>query len=302
MAGRCFTRKQSTRSKELKRILFLETTEFTGATRVTRTLAKKCNSRFDVSSAIITNLTEPKDEIRKVIEKVKPQIVFCSFSAMNPDVIEVGKEKQLSVIVRNDYNLRDLTIENKKRIKETYSKADFIIVQTPEMKKELLREDALQDCRIKVVENPLDEEDILQKAAEQNPFMGNGCYHFLWVGRKDPIKDLPTLERAFELVHERFPKTDLALVMEDPNPYRWIKYADCLVISSISEASPNVLREALFLGTDVVSTDCSPTVKRLLSHDRIAEVGNAAALARVMILRIVNRDINNSKINKNARN
>ena len=69
---------------------------------------------------------------------------------------------------------------------------------------------------------------------------------------------------------------------DDANPFRWMKNADCLVISSISEASPNVLKEALFLGTKVASTDCSPIVKRLLTSDRIANVSDADDLAEKM--------------------
>lgn len=267
----------------MKRILFFETTTFTGATRVTRTIAKKISGLFDVRTAVICEIKNPKEEIEEAIEREQPDILFSSFSAVNPDVILAGKEKNLIVVVRSDYNFKDLSAEAQERILATYPKADWIIAQTPEMKEDLLGKDALQKCRIKVIENPLDEEEILLKASEPNPFRDNGCFHFLWVGRKDPIKDLPTLHKAFELVHEHCPNTDLTLVSNDNNPYRWIKNADCLVISSISEASPNVLREALFLKTAVVSTDCSPSVRRLLPPERIAKVSNVESLSRVML-------------------
>ncbi len=264
-------------------LLFLTTPPFTGATRVTRTIAKKLSARYKVSFATIENLRDPQREIHLAIDCVQPAVLFCSFTSINPDVIVAGKERDLRVIVRNDYNLRDLSIETKQRILETYPQADWIIAQTEEMRQELLANEALRDCRIKVIENPLDEEDILQKAASPNPFEDNGNFHFLWVGREDPIKDLPTLRRAFEFVHEQYPNTDLTLVSNDPNPFRWMKYADCLVISSISEASPNVLREALFLGTKVLSTDCSPIVKKLLPKNHIARIGDSKALAEVML-------------------
>lgn len=41
-----------------------------------------------------------------------------------------------------------------------------------------------------------------------------------------------------------------------PNPYPWIAAADLLVLCSDHEGMPNVLVEALLLGTPVVSTDC----------------------------------------------
>lgn len=280
----------------MKRILFFETSIFTGATRVSRTIAKKIHGRFETSFTVIENLNRPKTEIFEAIQREKPDILFSSFTTINPDIIEVGKEEGLVVIVRSDYNLKDISQEERVRVLETYPKADGIIAQTPEMKQELLSYQVLRDCRIKVIENPLDKEDILQKAMEPNPFPDNGNFHFLWVGRRDPIKDLPTLEKAFEIVHKNYPKTDLALVSDDPNPYRWMKNADCLVISSISEASPNVLREAMFLGTKVVSTDCSPTVRRLLSSDMITSVGDEKALAYKMVLQIRSKENNVNKL------
>lgn len=266
----------------MKCILFFETTTFTGATRVTRTIAKMISGRFDVRIAVISEIKNPKEEIEEAIEREKPDILFSSFSAINPDVILAGKERNLIVVVRSDYNFKDLSAEAQERILATYPKADWIIAQTPEMKEDLLSKHALSGCRIKVIENPLDEEDILLKASEPNPFQDNGCFHFLWVGRKDPIKDLPTLYKAFDLVHEHYSNTDLTLVFDDENPYRWIKNADCLVISSVSEASPNVLREALFLGTNIISTDCSPSVRKYLPPVRIVRVGNAEELAQSM--------------------
>ena len=268
----------------MKKILFFETPVFTGATRVTRTIAKTLQSRYEVAFAIVDpNSDDLKGEIEEKIRKNHPQILFSSFVSINPEVVEIGKELGLYVVIRQDYNLRDLTIKTKQRIKETYPRADFIVTQTLEMKLELLEINELRDCRIKIIENPLDKEDILQKAAESNPFEANGYFHFLWVGRKDPIKGLPLLEEAFGTVNKQYPNTDLTLVSNDPNPYHWIKHADCVVISSFSEASPNVLKEAMFLGTQVVSTDCSPTVRLSLPEHRIARVGDSKDLAEKMI-------------------
>lgn len=266
----------------MKRILFFETTEFTGATRVTRTITKKVSRHFETRTAVIDDKIDVEESINEAIAKEQPDILFSSFASINPEVISVGKEYGLIVVVRQDYKLSDLTDTTKKRIFRTYTNADWVIAQTHEMKQELQSYDELKDCRIKVIENLLDEEDILEKAKAPNPFPDNGNFHFLWVGRRDPIKDIPTLQKAFKIVHKHYLKTDLTLISDDSNPYRWMKHADCIVISSISEASPNVLREALFLGTKVVSTDCSPIVKRLLTSDRIANVSDTNDLADKM--------------------
>lgn len=267
----------------MRRVLFFETPIFTGATRVSRNIQKIICNHYEIATVVVNDIANPGAEIQRAIRKEKPEILFCSFSVINPSVIINGKENGLVVIVRQDYNLRDLSEEQRLRLVKTYPYADWIIVQTPEMKLELKEYDDLKCCRIKVVENSLDECDILEKASCPNPFPDNGNFHFLWIGRQsDPLKDLPTLHSAFEIVHNQYPQTDITYISDEPNPYKWMKYADCLVISSASEASPNVLREAVFLGTKVISTDCSPIVRRILPSENIANVSDAIDLSDKM--------------------
>ena len=272
----------------MKKILFFETTEFTGATRVTRTLAKAAKQKYEVAFAKVGD--NVKEDVESAIEAENPDILFSSFIKINPEVIEVGKTKGLTIVIRTYYKLSDLSEEHKKRIEETYPIADCLIAQTEEMGDELKSIKGVKPERVIIIENPIDEENILQKAVMPNPYKENGCFHFLWVGREDPIKDIPTLKKAFELLHWQCPNTDLTLVTNDDNPYRWMKNADCLVISSKSEASPNVLREALFLGTPVISTDCSSTVRKLLPAKWIVPVGNYEEMAMAMQAMIIEKN------------
>lgn len=265
----------------MKKILFFETYDFTGATRVTRTLAKAAKKEYEVAFAQVGESV--KEEIESAIVKEQPDILFSSFIQINPEVIQSGKRHSLCVVIRNDYKLEDVTECVRLRAIQTYPMADEIIAQTEEMRQSLLAIPGVEPSKVRVMENPLDEEDIIGKANESNPFPDNRCFHFLWVGRKKTIKDLTTLQKAFEIVNKENPKTDLTLISDDPNPYKWMKHANCLVISSKSEASPNVLREALFLGTPVISTDCSPTVGKLLEIDRIVPVGDYVKMAEAMM-------------------
>lgn len=264
----------------MKKILFLENDVFTGATRVTRTLAKFAKQKYEVAFAKVGN--NIKEDIELSIQNEKPNIIFSSFVKINPEVIELGKAQGLIVVIRTDYVFTDISKERRKKIEETYPMADYLIAQTEEMGNELKSIKGVKSDRVLIIKNPIDKEEIQQKAMMPNPFKDNGCFQFLWVGREDPIKDLQTLQKAYGLVHKQYPNTDLTLVTNDENPYRWMRYTDCLVISSKSEASPNVLREALFLGTPVVSTDCSPSVRELLPESRIAQVGDPLDLAEKM--------------------
>ena len=275
--------------------MFFETPEFTGATRVTRTIAKTLQEKYEAVFAVVDpNTNDIRGNIKKQIENYNPKILFSSFVSINPEVIEIGKARGLIVVIRTDYKFNDIKEERRKRIEETYPNADYLIAQTEEMGKELREIKGITPEKVKLLENPIDKENILQQSAKPNPFNDNGKYHFLWVGRQDPIKDPSTLEAAFEIVNHQYPNTDLTLISGDPNPYRWMKHADCLVISSKSEASPNVLREALFLGTPVVSTDCSPSVRKLLPESRIAKIGDSHDLAEKMISVLLSKlSINN---------
>lgn len=265
----------------MKKILFFETKEFTGATRVTRTLAKAAAKDYKVAFAQMGNYV--KEEIESAILREKPDILFSSFVTINPDVIDLGKAKGLDVVIRTDYKLTDLSEKLNCRIKETYPKADLLIAQTAEMAKDLKYIKGVHPLRVKVMENPLDEEAILQGASEPNPFPQNGKFHFLWVGREDPIKGLDILNEAFAIANRQDHNIDLTLITNEPNPYKWIKNADCVVISSLSEASPNILREAIFLKTPVISTDCSPTVRELLPAEQISPIGDPETLAARML-------------------
>lgn len=69
------------------------------------------------------------------------------------------------------------------------------------------------------------------------------------------------------------------------NPYPWIAGADLLVLSSDHEGLPNVIIEALALGTPVVSTDCPAGPREILGEpfvDFLVPVGDATALANAM--------------------
>ncbi len=126
------------------------------------------------------------------------------------------------------------------------------------------------------------------------------------VARLHPQKDLPTLLRAWERVVVGVPDARLVVVGEgpdraalteqlrvsgldgsvdlvgfDPHAVDWIGAADVAVISSLWEAIPLVLAEAMQLGVPVVSTDVG--LARVLLDDgrcgAVVPVGDAAALA-----------------------
>ena len=235
-------------------------------------MAKELQGEYLVAFATVAPDENAPDKISEAIEANCPDIVFCSFIVLNPYVILEGKKRNLTVVIRNDYWLKDVAPSVKQRAKETYHLADQIIAQTEPLRKELLDEFALDPQKVIVRENPIDREGIEEGLRNaKSPYPDSGCKHFVWVGRFDPIKRLDLLLSAFSLLHQVDNNTELYLVGKaddeqkykqegvhlvgfQVNPYPWIKYADCLLLTSDSEACPNIVREALFLGTKVITT------------------------------------------------
>ncbi|MEF8823758.1 MAG: glycosyltransferase [Desulfohalobiaceae bacterium] len=71
----------------------------------------------------------------------------------------------------------------------------------------------------------------------------------------------------------------------DANPYAYLARADLFVLSSRFEGSPNVLKEALALGTPVVATDCRSGPREILKDGRygpLVPVDDPKSLAEAM--------------------
>ncbi len=132
---------------------------------------------------------------------------------------------------------------------------------------------------------------------------------FVAVGRMAPIKDFPTLLRAFRYVldrrlarlmilgdgPERVGLTALAaeLGLGDrvsmpgivPNPWPYIAHAATLAVSSVSEGFGNMVVEAMACGTPVVSTRCGAPADLLRGGElgTLVDVGDAQALGQAML-------------------
>jgi len=100
------------------------------------------------------------------------------------------------------------------------------------------------------------------------------------------------LQEKYQLLAKELKVTEsISLPGFMQNPYPYMHQASLFVLSSAWEGSPNVLSEALALGTPVVSTDCPSGPKEVLQNGRIGPlvpVGDMEKLANAIVKTLTN--------------
>lgn len=249
-----------------------------------------------------------------ILKEEKPDIVFSSLISINVKLLFLANlYRKTRFIVRNDNYLYTLTLFQKLTIWLSYYKAYAIIAQTDEMKNELLKKiPILLKKRVIVLQNPIDEQTIREKINNPSPYK-NKSLIFVASGRFAYEKGFDVLIDAFKIVADYRPDAELYIlgdkrgdyytVIEHKidslnlnfkvhciglqyNPYIYVKYADCFVLSSRNEGLPNVLIEALYLGTPVAATVCIPIINRIVENSvngYLARPEDPVSLASAML-------------------
>ena len=201
-------------------------------------------------------------------------------------------------------------------VKNTYRNADHIIAISNGVKKDLVNNFNLIDNKISVIYNPLDILMVNQMSREPiNEISINNLIDepiFISVGRLTQAKDYPTLIRAFALyrknnnqgillilgqgeqekelktiVNSLEIKNNVLFLGHIDNPYKFMRIASVLVLSSVWEGFGNVIVEAMALGVPVISTDCKYGPGEIITHRKnglLVEVGDDDKIAKYMEL------------------
>lgn len=197
-------------------------------------------------------------------------------------------------------------------IRLLYPRIRRIIAVSEGVAEDTARIAALPRERISVVRNPVITPDLDAQAALPcpHPWLADDQPPvILGAGRFERQKAFPDLVRAFarmpgrsdqrlmilgdgsarreleQLIGELGLDGAVALPGFQPNPYPFLARAALFVLSSAWEGSPNVLTEAMALGTPVVSTDCPSGPAEILAGGRygpLVPVGEPNALAAAM--------------------
>ena len=209
---------------------------------------------------------------------------------------------------------RVYTEEQLARARALYPQASAFAAVSQAVADEASERLGIDPARFHVIRNGLPIEKI-RRLSEAEPscewFTDGGPPVILTVGSDEPLKDRPTLVKAFGLVRRerearlvimgggsqdyrrglfsiaaRFgAEKDLAFLDFDENPYPAMRRAAALALSSWHEAFPTVLIEAMACGTPVVSTDCPFGPREILGGGEwgtLAPVSDPPGLARAI--------------------
>ena len=199
-------------------------------------------------------------------------------------------------------------------MKVAYPFADAIVANSEAVALDLAQLLHFRRGKLHTVYNPLNVSRIDKWSREQvdHPWCAaGGPKVILSVGSLTPLKDFPTLIRAFSIVRaardcrlvilgEGAERANLERVVRElglqrdvllagfvSNPFAWMRHADVFVSSSITEGCPNALMQALACGIPVISTDCAGGSSELLQDGkwgRLIAVGDYRAMATAIAM------------------
>jgi glycosyltransferase involved in cell wall biosynthesis len=155
----------------------------------------------------------------------------------------------------------------------------------------------------------------------------NGTRELVWVGRLAEVKNPGLMIAAFAQLPERALGYRLRLIGEGAlrpelerqaerlgvadrviftgflsDPYPAVATAHLLVISSVTEGLPTVAIEAMYLGINVVSTDCGSGIRDIVANGRLGSIvpnHDPAALAKSIAERL-DKPITATELRRNA--
>ena len=257
-------------------------------------------------------------KLKKIIKMEKPDIIFSSVFYLNNKLLLLKfLFPSIKFVVRCENYLYTFSKKQQVLLKWVYKKADKIVAQTEEMKEELIQETKIAANKIETIHNPIDidfiEESLLNA---NNPFPDNAKKHFLASGRFAYQKGFDLLVEAFDIARKKRNDIELFIIGVNDgnakeeydrvweivknrhldkfvhsigfqnNPYNYVKHADVFVLSSRWEGMPNVLLEALYLGTPVAAFKCIPIIERIVKNGidgNLADSNSPNSLAEAML-------------------
>lgn len=277
--------------------------------------------------------------VAKYLLRVQPQAVFAALHLANSAAVcgkmLSGAKTHVTISLHNNLSL-DYHEDELSRARSLYREADAVIAASKGVANEAARTVGLDRKHITTIFNPIPTMEIVTASAQsvEHPWFGEDQPPVvLTVGRAAPQKDHLTLVRAFALLRRSIAARlvilcdmdaldaqaniqetrNLAISLNiaehvthldfDENPFRYMKRAGVVAISSRWEGFCNVLPEAMACGTPVVSTDAPYGPAEILEGGKwgpLVPVGDTSALAKAIASILAGHHVSRKKLKKRA--
>jgi glycosyltransferase involved in cell wall biosynthesis len=235
----------------------------------------------------------------KLTWRLRPELIVCGMAHLNLLVLLLRPfmPSRTRIIVRQNANLSQILPQGsahswiRRLYQSLYPAATRIICQSPEMAEDLSSILSIEQRKLVVLHNPIDNESIkLAVDRADSSWKGPGP-HLLAIGRLADEKGIDILVRSVHALQSQFPSLDLIVLGEGPQaaklkalvrslslesrvsfpgyvlePAIFFRGAALFVHSSRREAMPNALLEAAAAGLPLVVTPASPALSNLLGN------------------------------------
>lgn len=196
----------------------------------------------------------------------------CSFSKKKPLVVSLMGEDAYGK-VEKDFKTRVINLVNRLIIKMFSRKWEAVIVKSQEMKK------FISHHNLHVIPNgvdfkkfyPMDRELALSRLR-----LDPEKEYILFGGNPDdPRKNYPLAKEVFDLVKKKIPRTSLIFLKGVPHQDipLYLNASSCLLLTSLREGSPNIVKEAVACNLPVVSVSVGDVPERLDGLEMCAVCG-----------------------------
>ena len=253
--------------------------------------------------------------LRRIIKKVSPTKIlsFLYYPNIVTYLSQIGLNTPLILSERSNHHLY-LTSSFKHKVwkwflRKAYRKAISIITVSNESKAAIISDFRVPGEKIHTIYNGLSFPLLDQMKDEPvTDFEFRKDIHYvIAMGSLTKAKNYPLLIKSFSILNSKYKNTRLIILgkggMENEinelvtklnlrevihltgyrnNPYNYLKYASCYVLSSSWEGFPNSLLEAMYINGHVVSTNCPTGPSEVIQNNVdgiLCEMNNPEELA-----------------------
>ena len=260
--------------------------------------------------------------LARLCKKIRPQAVLSTSAHLNTAVVAARPLLPMgtTLLAREGADLTSPQVACGRLrtfvYKQAYRRADLVICQSDYMMENLIRKFGLARNKVVRIYNPVDIDSIAALAElEPNPFSDAGP-NLVAAGRFSHEKGFDLFLRCMPILRQAIPSLSVTLVGDGPdlaalkaaqrdlrldscvrfvgvqrNPYPFLKHGKLVILPSRTEALPNVVLEAIALGTPVVATNCTPALTEIACCTRrlhVAKDTTPATLAAEIICALAN--------------